>query len=381
MTRIAYFLFLLLFFRYAQADVVNYIESMMLGRPAPYFPWLSALVLTALLLGVHCLMERFYSKRLRQGRAPYFDTAFLALLCVNVPFGWGWYMTGMLVAERLLILLSRLWRRHCLRLPDTVSRRWRKFATAIVPLILMCLYLGVGARATDTDHFEMRTAQALRTGRADEAYRVGERSLEGTPRLFAMRVYLMAKTERSGLGGTFLSQPVPPSDGSRNLLFPDDRRQRLLLSPDSLYALLGSRPRTGETPVEYFGRCARPVRTPDGRYRYRRAAAEYYMCALLLDGRLKDFARAVRLYRPRETASGRLPRYYAQAMLIYARSCPNPSEVYHDPAAEANYRDYTEMGDTIRPGARRVNLLRRSYGETYWWWYEYGMAERHTAGR
>ena len=32
------------------------------------------------------------------------------------------------------------------------------------------------------------------------------------------------------------------------------------------------------------------------------------------------------------------------------------------------------MGDTLRQLTPRRNLLRRSYGETYWWWYDYGQS-------
>ena len=48
--------------------------------------------------------------------------------------------------------------------------------------------------------------------------------------------------------------------------------------------------------------------------------------------------------------------------------------MYHDSAIEANLRDYADMEAKLPDDASRPNLLRRSYGETYWWWHEYGIA-------
>lgn len=378
MTRLLYFLFLLLFFRYAQADVLTYIESMMWGEPIASYPWLNAIGATGLLYAFFCLEQKTCGKFQRKTMSSYLDTASLAVCLVSFPFCSPLQLLLTILTGRILWGLN-VWRVvSAKKKPINTSRRWQVFASSAIPLIFLCLFIGAGAAAKDTDHYELRTAALLRQSDYAAAYHIGERSIEGTPRLFALRCFLMAKTERGGLGGCFLTQPVPEEGGSRNLMFPDDERRHLLLSADSLYALLGNRPIVNELPIEYFKRCATPVDVGNGKIKYRKAAAEYYLCGLLLDGNVTEFSKEIKKYYPHEVSEGKLPRYYAQALLQYARSCPNPREVYQDAAVEQNYRDYVEMGDTIRNAQSRCNLLRRSYGETYWWWYDYGMKKEQT---
>ena len=76
-------------------------------------------------------------------------------------------------------------------------------------------------------------------------------------------------------------------------------------------------------------------------------------------------------YYPRETQKGKLPTYFAQALVLYQHSCLQPVTSYSDNSIEANYQDYGEMGDSISNPLVRNNMLRNSYGETYWWWYTY----------
>ena len=49
-----------------------------------------------------------------------------------------------------------------------------------------------------------------------------------------------------------------------------------------------------------------------------------------------------------------------------------PAVVYREAAIEANRRDYLDYSRTLPPCPQRANVLRSTYGETYWWCYEYG---------
>ena len=71
MFRYVFALFLLLFFRYAQYDVLAYIMSSMVGHYMKPWPWTVAIVLTLLLVLVGHGAELVLKKRTIHHRLPY----------------------------------------------------------------------------------------------------------------------------------------------------------------------------------------------------------------------------------------------------------------------------------------------------------------------
>ncbi len=370
MFRIAYLLYLLLFFGYYQADVLCYLCSRLTGHPYEAWPGWLALLLTLVSAGLLRWSGRF---TIRRGMTPFIPCvclSWLIIVLLSFPFRSSLWIGLWGLGGVLLIGLETLVRRVRHRRQVTVP--WKHLLDSIIGLLLLALYLGLGAGARDVDHYELRTARDLQLGRDKEAYKVGERELATSPRLFALRCMVMARTHRMGLGDQLFAQPVP-AGGSRNLLLPDDRRQAVTISVDALYSLLGARPKAGEEPLAFLRRCAELAQRQGriGRGEHLIAPVDYYLCGLLLDRRLDDFAREVKRFYPLRVRQSKLPAYYAQALLAYMRQRTNPAVAYHDSAVEANYHDYNEMGDTISNRVVRTNRLRQSYGETYWWYMEY----------
>lgn len=393
MFRKIFLVYIILFYAISQRDVVHYILSSWYGHPLPYYPTPTGILLGGIIILLAGWGERLfrkYSPRHSHDTFPvYVVTGWLVTLSVSYPFAAiQWYIAS-ISAGILAIIFEHWWyRRFCSRTErlygvirtssssaDHTTPKYltyRHFLPCAVRLLILCPYIGIAAAATDTTHYELRTAQALMSDRPQRAYRIGEQSLAASPRLFALRCYLIATTDPYGLGNKLFGQPVPRG-GSRNLLLPHDDRQRALFPTDSLTRLLGGERSVGESLDKYLARCARIAW-----YRAKRNPAEaplpavdYYLASLLLDRRLDDYAREVRRFYPRRVAQGKLPRYFAEALLLYTRQRTAPSVIYHDSAIEANYQDYSDMGDTIADPIARANLLRRSYGETYRWWYEY----------
>lgn len=370
--RIFFSLSLLFFFAKSQYDVIAYMVSCAVGRPVAAWPWLAAILLTTLLTGAAFVAERKVRALRRDAFPAYVAAAWLAVAGVSFPFaGWGRQAVLFCVAVALIVG-GWLWQRRLSRLYPEPRTLWQSFMPPAVRLLLLTIYIGVGAGATDAAHYELRTAQAVMEGRPSDAYEVGARSLAASPRLFALRCYVLAKTLPAGLGEKLYEQPVPEG-GSANLLFPADERQKYMLPADSLSHLLGAQRRAGEEAVAYFRRCAYAEcdSLSSLKNTSSRPAADYYLSALLLDRRIDDFAVEVKKLYPRAVEKGTLPTYFAQALMLYTRRCSNPAVRYTNAAIEANYLDYADMGDTIADPRKRNNLLRRSYGQTYWWWFDY----------
>lgn len=395
MFQLLFSIYLLLYFRYTEGDVLAYLLSRIMDESIEPRPWLTAIVLTLAFVAVAQLAEKLIRCNGYEGKSAYAVAAWAAAMLTSWHFVSPRYHILLTFAGFVVTILTIAigrWKdgnhEKTTKIPVQSTEKiahgtkyitrhtesantpsfWRKCYPRLLQLLLLFLFLGIGSGTTDLQHYELRTAQALQTGHYKRAYHTGDKSYVTSPRLFAMRCYLMARSQKKGLGEKAFEQMVPPG-GSKCLLLPTDHEQQLLFPADSLYHLLGSMPHKGESALKYFQRCAW-ISSFNGKPN--RAAIDYYLTALLLERNLPQFANEVVRYYPRETAQNSLPTYFAQAMVLYKRICECPIVDYHDSSIEANYTDYQDMGDTIANTTIRRNTLRYSYGETYWWWYQYG---------
>lgn len=364
LARILFAVFLYLYFAVAQGDSLAYVCSMVAGRPVDGEPWLLALGVSAVWLCVCRMVEKLGCRFGLPSFAAHVFIAWGAAALVSIPvFSWAW-QAGLVASALVLALLEGLWKRR--RRPSEWRSGRKKYFSDGLCLLALFLYLGLGASCSDVDHYEMRTAAHLRKHQEEKACEVGKKELATSPRLFALRAMAMAGDSK-GLGERLFSQPCFPGLCSKSLIPPDDERERLLFPRDSLYAMLGDSLCRGEEPLEYLRRCARSLGERKS------LAADYYLCGLLLDRRLDEFARELKCFYADDLKDGRsLPLYYSQAMVMYARLRSRPLWVYRAADVEENYRDFRRMGKAISNKVARCNLLRSSYGQTYWWFYFYG---------
>lgn len=223
----------------------------------------------------------------------------------------------------------------------------------------MAFYIGVCSNIADTINYEVKTAKHIMAGNFDKALLVGKGSLTTTPHLTALRMFAMAKNAAQP-GETLFAYPLP-AGGSEILYFGPADSLDILLPADSLVKLLGiPRSAKDKTSADYFARAAR--RRPHS------AARDYHLCGLLLDKDLKTFASELPKYYV-VSDSVVLPKYYAQALILYQRQNPEIKPLYADPNVTQNYLDFRKEGDKQRePEAKRTTTW-RLYGDTYWWYY------------
>ena len=367
MFRFVFAVYLLLYFRFAQGDVLSYLQSVVCGHYVAPMPWFSSIAMTFILLIVEWGCERLLRNKPSLVRLPYVLMAWLATSITSLTFVSITYQVMLLVIACVVgILVVLINKKAC----STHQKNfWQYFYPASMQMLLLCFYVGVGNGVTDLEHYELQTAQALQSTHPKRGYKVGDKSFATSHRLFAMRCYLLATTHKKGLGDKVFEQMVPAHGNAECLLLPTDAKQQLLFPAAAQAHLLGSARRLNEPALHYLQRCAWLSAFKSGEKPS--AAIDYYLTALLLDRKLETFAREVVRYYPRETQKGKLPTYFAQALVLYQHSCLQPVTSYSDNSIEANYQDYGEMGDRISNPLVRNNMLRNSYGETYWWWYTY----------
>jgi hypothetical protein len=394
-------LFLLLLLAMSQYDSVALVLSRLAARPFAVNPLAAAVVLTAFATFAAYVAERL----LRRcgvhsgGAAGWWAVALAVVLPVSSPYCGLWRCAGTAFSALVFYAVFAVWKRRVRRGcvgADNGKRDYRALCPVVFETAALCLFMSVAPAAPRVAQYEQRAAQSLFKGQTAEALRAGGRSLDCSPVLFALRCYAWSK-EDGGLPANFLRLALPggaaPHVGSEALLLHRTGKSPYIDAvADSLQNALGLPPGQGGTEgaLAYFRRCARQA--GDGSS----VAADYYLCALLLDKRLDDFARELRRYYAAGLRTGKaLPVYYAQALTLYSHYHPVLAASFADiatdanwrddtkaadrsanSATDANWRDYSDMGDKIPNRQERANTLRRYYGETYWWYYDYAVGTR-----
>ena len=103
----------------------------------------------------------------------------------------------------------------------------------------------------------------------------------------------------------------------------------------------------------------------------RRRNADYYLCAFLAEGDLDRFAKGIKkIWGGRDSLScDSLPRHYREAMVLYQHHRSKPIVKCSDAVME---RDFADMRKIITDNAdekKRLFILRKTYGNTYWFYY------------
>ena len=137
-----------------------------------------------------------------------------------------------------------------------------------------------------------------------------------------------------------------------------------ILTADSLYEYLGSRPYPGESDLGYFRRlCV----SEEGTY----VALDYYLCALLLHNDLDEF---VKQYRQLYLVKGKtVPRFYEEALFLYVQLHPEAKEktMKWSESLLDRWKSYQDSKKRIQYHLGEDNRMQREQGRTYWWYYEY----------
>ena len=206
-------------------------------------------------------------------------------------------------------------------------------------------------------HHELEIERHLREKNYNEALKVGERSLETTRTLTALRALALSHTGQ--LGDKLFT--YPQYFGADGLFLPEDSLQILRYTNDSIYNFLGARPYSGGNRLIYLSNLCYDER---GNF----TALDYYLTALLLEKRIDSFAEAVvAFYEPEDS----LATHYREAILMYQTIHPDFAYAVKDSSFINKYSIYTNRKTEFRSKTEEKNRMRREYGDTYWWYYDY----------
>jgi len=273
---------------------------------------------------------------------------------------WIWLGPLLLVLYVLLVCLIRN-----LHLGDAGGDikplLWRNY------LILFVMLLGCGAVSPTKDVYcyELKTERLVMEKDYEGAARVADRSLAASRRLTELRMFALSKQDR-------LSECLfdyPQYYGAAGLLSIADTSSLYRFGPISICYSLGAIPDTNTI------RSTRQYLMVMNRVDSLRTAAtqDYYLCYLLLDKNLRAFTENLRKYY-REDSNSCLPRAYREAVLyinnVYGKK-NRPLDYAIDSETVQRFEQYRQRKAEIADERERFNLMRREFGNTFWWYYEF----------
>lgn len=98
---------------------------------------------------------------------------------------------------------------------------------------------------------------------------------------------------------------------------------------------------------------------------------DYMLCGYLMDKDLDSFAEAITKYYD---INDSLPKHYREALTLYVHSHTTPKVIFKNSIMDADFQDYQNMEREIPNATIRKNELRETYGNTYWYYYQYAIS-------
>ena len=347
-----------------QKDVMEALHYSLAQGKTVYAPWMSAVLITVVLLVLRWAVNALVGLKGPLKALSYFPSCLLLGVLTDVGHNvyhgggisdtWGWMLPLCLVLYGvlgwLLARAARLWLNP--EMPDI----WVVNSNFMTLLMFCFMTIGIGNTNVHFHH-ELQVEEALRKQDYGRALLVAEKTMDPSRNLTALRAYAMS---RQGTMGEDLFR-YPQLYGAAGLLMGTSDEKALRLNADSLSVYLGAKPALGEPALTFFRRICEEE---SGNY----TTLDYYLSALLLEKKLDEFVRAFdELYTVRDS----IPYYYRQALFLDSKMHPSAVTDSADVALEELWGKYLEKQQELSGQRGEANYMRREFGDTYWWYYQY----------
>lgn len=274
---------------------------------------------------------------------------------------WGWWTILMPVVVALwwgvVYFLGELLRYRCSDIRHEEGYLARTLGCNIFILAAMMIGVGLLSNSNDITHYRLRMERLLMHGEYAKALEVGKQSDKSDANLTMLRVFALAHEGR--LGDELFKYPVRGTSASIVPELSDGKM--LMLSPDSVYRMLGAIPRHGQTTKNYLKAIVKSGQAT-------KAAIEYQLCGMLID---KDLDGFVNLLMKTHKIDDTLPLHYREALILYTHRRSSPKVVYRNTVMDTDYDDMQRLeAETKSPGERRIQIYKQFSG-TYWEYFDY----------
>lgn len=273
-------------------------------------------------------------------------------------FTWSWVWIGGIVAVVYMLASWVLQRVLFMRIKDITRATNRIMWRNLLLLSLLFCYTGLLSGGDENFKHEAMVYHYVKKGDFATAKKVAQRSLTASQQLTAARAYLLAHDGE--LGESLFT--YPQYYGVDGLLPTFEATSPINM--DTVSNFLKVNPIKNEEAITYLKR-ALDVDTAAA------VVKDYYLSALLLDKRLDEFVDSLPgCYNVANVTS--LPRYFKEALLLHGKINDRLDVQFTDAELEKRYAEFVALEREHKDLLVRSNYLRRSFGDTYWWYYLYG---------
>lgn len=389
-----------MFLYFIQGDLLAEAQYVYSNGLTTYSILFGAIILTVVLLIVGRVMNILFHYPSELYVLSYLPSFLLlsVITSVNIDafrdftFGeWIWVFPLVLVVYFILILLIIPKLEHFKRKSSNNYFTKLIWKNSLIFLLLSLLTASV-SNTNNVIYYELKAERLILNGKYDDVLEVGANSLETSRRLTELRMYALAKTGRLcddlfdypqyyGVDGLldisdttesyyrFSSKNICKSMGAycdksvkSSGRYLQLMKEKFSIVDDFVLDTLSNDSLIGNICKKCY-------------IRNKKIIDSYYLAYLLLD---KNLDGVLRYFDNKYVFGDSLPQAVKEALLLsksfeFKDSLISDTCYYSlaDTATVVKFIDYKLVSDTINDSTERRNRLRRKFGDTFWWYYDY----------
>lgn len=364
---IVFLLFVAIYVFFYQEDTLALTQHILSGGATIYSRIIGGIIITIVLALLHFTTAKVMrTKPLCIYALSCFPSLYILAMLTDFDTSqplspWRWWAILMPLAAAVwwgvVYFLGELLRYRCSDIRHEEGYLARTLGCNIFILAAMMIGVGLLSNSNDITHYRLRMERLLMHGEYAKALEVGKASDKTDASLTMLRVFALAHEGR--LGDELFKYPVRGTSASIVPELSDGKM--LMLSPDSVYRMLGAIPRHGQTTKNYLKAIVKSGQAT-------KAAIEYQLCGMLID---KDLDGFVNLLMKTHKIDDTLPLHYREALILYTHRRSSPKVVYRNTVMDTDYDDMQRLeAETKSPGERRIQIYKQFSG-TYWEYFDY----------
>ena len=364
---IVFLLFVAIYVFFYQEDTLALTQHILSGGATIYSRVIGGIIITIVLALLHFTTAKVMrTKPLCIYALSCFPSLYILAMLTDFDTSqplspWRWWAILMPLAAAVwwgvVYFLGELLRYRCSDIRYEEGYLARTLGCNIFILAAMMIGVGLLSNSNDITHYRLRMERLLMHGEYAKALEVGKASDKTDASLTMLRVFALAHEGR--LGDELFKYPVRGTSASIVPELSDGKM--LMLSPDSVYRMLGAIPRHGQTTKNYLKAIVKSGQAT-------KAAIEYQLCGMLID---KDLDGFVNLLMKTHKIDDTLPLHYREALILYTHRRSSPKVVYSNTVMDTDYDDMQRLeAETKSPGERRIQIYKQFSG-TYWEYFDY----------
>ena len=364
---IVFLLFVAIYVFFYQEDTLALTQHILSGGATIYSRVIGGIIITIVLALLHFTTAKVMrTKPLCIYALSCFPSLYILAMLTDFDTSqplspWRWWAILMPLAAAVwwgvVYFLGELLRDRCSDIRHEEGYLARTLGCNIFILAAMMIGVGLLSNSNDITHYRLRMERLLMHGEYAKALEVGKASDKTDASLTMLRVFALAHEGR--LGDELFKYPVRGTSASIVPELSDGKM--LMLSPDSVYRMLGAIPRHGQTTKNYLKAIVKSGQAT-------KAAIEYQLCGMLID---KDLDGFVNLLMKTHKIDDTLPLHYREALILYTHRRSSPKVVYRNTVMDTDYDDMQRLeAETKSPGERRIQIYKQFSG-TYWEYFDY----------